>query len=324
MTFFNKKEEVLKIELTPYGRKLLGKGKFKPAFYTFLDDDILYNSEKAGFVEHSIDAKKRILKETSYMKPQTNYKGVESSINSQASLQDNIVDDNLIPERNEKLQYQIGTNNYNVATNAEISTTFLLGEISGNVAMQYTGSGVAPINIPQINCDIEYTLSVANRYDPQTDKYGRVPDDFVSFDFKADNSYIHIDEGEILILLREEGGFKEKENFSIEVFEYTDDDQDLKPLKFGKEFKNIIDGILYDDLEVQQAEELEETNEFVEYHMQILVDDEIPHDKICLGKQILNKDNIYVDLDIECEDIEGGVNIDLYQSTVSPQDLEDC
>ena len=290
----------------------------------FLDDDILYNSEKAGFLEHSIDAKKRILRETSYTKPQTNYKGVESSINSQASLQDNITDDNLIPERNEKLQYQIGTNNYNVATNAEISTTFLLGEISGNVATQYTGSGVAPINIPQINCDIEYTLSVANRYDPQTDKYGRIPEDFVSFNFKNDDSYIHIDEGEILILLKEEGGFKEKENFSIEVFEYTDDDQDLKPLKFEKKFKNIIDGILYDDLEVQQAEELEETSEFVEYHMQILVDDEVPHDKICLGKQSLNNDNIYVDLDIECEDIETGVNIDLYQASVNPDDLEDC
>ena len=324
MTFFNKKEDVLKIELTPYGRKLLGKGKFKPVFYTFLDDDILYNSEKAGFVENSTSAKDRILKETAYLKPQTNYKGVESSINSQASLQDNLTDDNLIPERNEKLQYQIGTNNYNVSTNAEISTTFLLGEISGNVATQYTGSGVAPINIPQINCDIEYTLSVANRYDPQTDQYGRVPEDFISFDFKNDNSYIHIDEGEVLILLSEKGGFKEKENFSIEVFEYTEDEQDLKPLKFEKSTKNIVDGILYEDFEVQQAEELEATNEFVEYHMQILVDDEVSHEKICLGRQILKKDNIYVDLDIECDDIDEGVNIDLYQTTVNPEDLEDC
>ena len=41
MTFFNKKEDVLPIELTPYGRKILGQGKFKPVYYTFLDDDIL-------------------------------------------------------------------------------------------------------------------------------------------------------------------------------------------------------------------------------------------------------------------------------------------
>jgi hypothetical protein len=34
MTFFNKKEDVLKIELTPHGRKLLSMGKMKPLSWT--------------------------------------------------------------------------------------------------------------------------------------------------------------------------------------------------------------------------------------------------------------------------------------------------
>ena len=96
MTFFNKKEDVIKIELTPYGRRSLLKGKFKPTYYTFLDDNILYNSEYAGFSENSVVAKDRILSNTPYMRPQTNYKGVESSINSEASkLSDNFRDDNI-------------------------------------------------------------------------------------------------------------------------------------------------------------------------------------------------------------------------------------
>ena len=156
MTFFNKKEDVLKIEFTPYGRKLLGKGKFKPVYYTFLDDDILYDSSKAGFEESSVKTKDRILKDTSYMTPQTNYKGVESSINTKASLSSNLNDDKVIPEKSEKLQYQIGTNNYNTNKSAEISSVFLLGEISGSVDTQYTGSNISPIDIPQrirnINC----------------------------------------------------------------------------------------------------------------------------------------------------------------------------
>ena len=75
MTFFNKKEDVLKIELTPHGRKLLSQGKLKPSYYAFLDDDILYDSSQGGISENNSQSKQRILSETLYMKPQTNYQG---------------------------------------------------------------------------------------------------------------------------------------------------------------------------------------------------------------------------------------------------------
>ena len=38
MAFFNKKEEVMDIELTQYGKYLLSQGKFKPVFYAFFDE----------------------------------------------------------------------------------------------------------------------------------------------------------------------------------------------------------------------------------------------------------------------------------------------
>ena len=44
MTFFNKKTEVMQIEMTPYGRYLYSIGKFKPHSYEFVDDDILYTN----------------------------------------------------------------------------------------------------------------------------------------------------------------------------------------------------------------------------------------------------------------------------------------
>ena len=40
MTFFNKKEEVLDVQLTQLGKYLLSKGKLKPHFYVFSDDEI--------------------------------------------------------------------------------------------------------------------------------------------------------------------------------------------------------------------------------------------------------------------------------------------
>jgi hypothetical protein len=35
MSFFNKKEEVIEIELTSYGKSLLAKGKLRPTHYAF-------------------------------------------------------------------------------------------------------------------------------------------------------------------------------------------------------------------------------------------------------------------------------------------------
>jgi len=38
MTFFNKKTEVMQIEMTPYGRYLYSIGKLKPHSYEFVDE----------------------------------------------------------------------------------------------------------------------------------------------------------------------------------------------------------------------------------------------------------------------------------------------
>ena len=40
MKFFNKKEDVLDIQLTQYGKHLLSKGELEPTYYAFFDDDV--------------------------------------------------------------------------------------------------------------------------------------------------------------------------------------------------------------------------------------------------------------------------------------------
>ena len=64
MKFLNKKEQVLDIELTEYGKRLLSKGLFKPTYYSFFDDGILYDSRYGGFSEAQNDAEGRIIQET--------------------------------------------------------------------------------------------------------------------------------------------------------------------------------------------------------------------------------------------------------------------
>ena len=51
MKFLDGKEQVIDIQLTSYGKYLLSKGKFRPHFYSFYDDGVLYDSEHGGFTE---------------------------------------------------------------------------------------------------------------------------------------------------------------------------------------------------------------------------------------------------------------------------------
>ena len=46
--FINRKEEVLQVQMTPYGKFLFSQGKFKPRYYTFYDSDIMYDGNYGG------------------------------------------------------------------------------------------------------------------------------------------------------------------------------------------------------------------------------------------------------------------------------------
>ena len=69
MSFFNKKEDVIDIQLTQYGKHLLSKGKFKPVSYAFFDEDILYDAKYANITEEQNEAQTRI-EATPYLKTQ--------------------------------------------------------------------------------------------------------------------------------------------------------------------------------------------------------------------------------------------------------------
>jgi hypothetical protein len=149
MTFFNKKEDILEVVLTPYGRKLLSHGKLKPEFYAFFDDDILYDTEKAGFSETNSQSKTRILTNTPSLRPLVANFGVETNANT---MYDEIID-NYMPNL-------IGTNSliekesagWNIVALDKDMDTFALSS-SLNSSIQ---------NIPQINCTCAFSMSVGN------------------------------------------------------------------------------------------------------------------------------------------------------------------
>ena len=87
-TFFNRKEEVIDLKLTIYGRTLLSLGKLKPEYYSFYDSDLIYDNQYGGQPPvtgslHSLEEQNSIanrIKETPRIKIQTAYSGVETEI----------------------------------------------------------------------------------------------------------------------------------------------------------------------------------------------------------------------------------------------------
>ena len=60
MAFVDKKETVIQIELTPFGKRKIARGNFKPDHYMFFDDDIIYDNEYAGIADEVNKAQDRI------------------------------------------------------------------------------------------------------------------------------------------------------------------------------------------------------------------------------------------------------------------------
>ena len=74
MTFFNKKEEVIEIELTSFGKTLHSRGRLKPAYYAFFDDDVIYDGAYGSSDE---DADTRIRVNTPRRRIQANFTSAE-------------------------------------------------------------------------------------------------------------------------------------------------------------------------------------------------------------------------------------------------------
>lgn len=187
MEFFDKKQEVIDVELTSFGKQLLSRGLFKPVYYAFSDDGVTYDSKwMTGSIlnESQSSVEPRIQEETPRLKTQYRKTGAEKAhfaggnssygdnlISIYESWVDVILDTNLglyesFAESEKLLENILGTkpvlNNYNPAWNL----LSYHGEFSPSLTTKYyTNKGVTVPNIPQIFCTL-------------TDRAYRLPEEF--------------------------------------------------------------------------------------------------------------------------------------------------
>ena len=234
MTFFNRKEEVIEIELTPHGKYLLSLGEWEPVYYAFFDDDITYDSNYISYKEDQNNAEKRI-QEAVRPRNQVVFRDVADE--SRSSLQYDKRHLQCSFEREHALSSELGIAGYYSNKSPAWDVDFLKGHLTGST-LHYTGSG--PIyNIPQVNVkDPTYkkiigTLATGLGPEPLFDEDLRE-----IINFRED--FLEIREDFILLEINENNSSFQKENFEIELFEVVKETdragnnfENLKPLKFS-------------------------------------------------------------------------------------------
>ena len=311
-SFFDKKEDVLDIVLTPHGRRLLSKGKLMPVYYSFLDDDIAYDVTAANDTESNYQVKDRILKNTPVLKPQSNLTDLE------AKLKDKNPD--LSTDNIKYDLYTIGTSNTKEDFAPSWDLKFFENEISSST--NYLSSSLGTKNIPQINVKIEYKISVGNVSNDQNQRGQTISPELPISKIYLDGTYIKIEEDQILTNILEKNGFLHSDSLELEVLMFDDTEhENLIPLKFAKRTRAIRDDILYDDsARAFDVLTTELTSSQVEFYFDVRVDSEVPVDLD--GK--LKEFKLKVAGDEPIADEKIIYNSPIYNTDVNTDDLEDC
>lgn len=244
MSFVDKKETVVQIELTPFGKRKLAKGNFKPDHYKFFDDDIIYDNEYTGTEDGLNEAEDRI-KQAIRLEPLAIRSGIETSFDVESQqIEDGVKDlfevlrqsDNT--ETTEKLlSFPLGTMNLSSQDAPSFSLTSWGNNIT-STTVDYNDSSNNGFRTPQIEMFMTHSVTRdATETVPVNDTLYNsesfeidLTDEEITF---LDGSKLTQETESLTISLDETGVSFLRENFDVELFEilYSQDPDSPGQLK---------------------------------------------------------------------------------------------
>lgn len=347
MTFFNKKEEVIDIELTPYGETLLSAGKFKPVYYAFFDDDILYDaSGSTGVTETQNTIETRIQSDTPNLRPQYVFSGIESNLSPMIQFDRNNLlrqflfanfgiepDDYAyfppILDRDFSFVEPIG--------NMEIGSEYvpawdikvLDGELSAAINYMTSSTDSSIYNnvhrIPQLDFELNYRAAVGST--TSFDINGEIRDRIISPIYQ-DGTFVYLtDERPQLIFDIGEKNAPVGTEYDIEVFEVLPNDslgrRQQRRLHFKKAAQQVVNNILVDEPEQIPQTKLDVT--YAEYYFQVNSDLQIPEEEICPKIADSRRRGVIIDdVPYGCPDVKEVNRYDIYRTNAVDGDVEVC
>tara|TARA_Y100000310_G_C20562968_1_gene753986 strand:+ start:125 stop:1156 length:1032 start_codon:yes stop_codon:yes gene_type:complete len=341
MKFFNKKEQIIDLQLTQYGKHLISKGEFKPVYYGFYDDNILYDSQYGVGTESQDEIQSRIKTNTPQLETQYVFRGIETEVKKaikdvrSSEAYKKRVHDPSLPEpkmlqpNGDKLYSlinAIGTSELNTQYSPAWAITAFEGQISSSTSNS-TGSHVS-VNVPQLEMkNIKYKTIVQQDSSENAGRaYGNFPD--------GTRIEVLEDEGQILLSIEEKNAFYGTSNFEIEVYEIK---QEVLPqgLSLGpslSEKEHLIPLFFIDQEKNEAIEDISGEGEvsldptYVEYFLTINTDKEIGVDLLC-EHTVDRTQGIFGNRELECGPIkkEKGTKTDnIFDTDVTRGELEEC
>jgi len=342
MTFFNQKEEVIEIELTQYGKYLLSRGKLKPVYYAFFDDDVIYDAKYAGVEENNGTAVERI-KSVPRPKVQYVFTGIEEQVKKNLELiksgKETLDSLRLVPtaDKHHVLNNRIGTSFLGDNKVASLNITMLNGEIESTTLLQTGSLDSKPlIKTPLLQLkDVDYLLS-----EKRVGSQPQSSEGITYISTYQDGTSVALEEDYLLIEVLEKNVENEMKNFDIEMFiceqNETTGEESYIPLHFDQKFEDYKNGILLDpqttDIETSSIlNQQKNTDQFrVENFFNILIDNEIEKNLIC---QLINKmkdNNTLYDPMYDCAEYneqlaeQQRTSGDLYSPSYNEDDVKKC
>lgn len=355
MEFFNKKEDVIDIQLTQYGKNLLSKGEFKPVSYAFFDDNILYDSSYAGLTTESQNSiEPRIQEDTPAFRTQYIYYGAETEI---LRIAEEIRGTNgavpsmqPVADKHYALAAPLGTSALHTSQLPAWHLRYFAAELDDSI--QYVTGAHPTMKIPQLSSIVTYKTEVydQNSIPPSTINagFGSTVQQGITSESEYmmnserfdDGTYFVTTGDQLLIEIEEKNTDFFKENVEIEVFIVEEVDvtgsvktpgltqknkkEILRPLNFPRKAPTVVDGLLV-RAETQASVELDQDD--VAYYFEVNVDNEIAPETLCAIIAELKSQGQELgylsDYDIGCPDIvEAPFN--LYGTNVNEEDIEEC
>ena len=250
---------MLDIQLTQYGKYLLAKGKLKPKYYTFSDDEILYDIDYVNSddrTELKKTTSERIQKETQRLKISHVHEGVETRVLKLNGHQikdfgsgwqarkvgrteelpvgdlygvDYLDESNMGDDERKLVRNILG---HSTLGQQRAPTWEIESLKEGRIKDVNVSSSTTNIFFkrPEVNMEVDYKLTAK--------KFGATDDDTISMSqymqqsgleediYFTDNMVVSVDDDEIILSVVENNVDYEKENFEMELYEvdhvYTD------------------------------------------------------------------------------------------------------
>ena len=356
MSFFNPKEEVIEIELTQYGKHLLSKGKWKPAYYAFYDDDIIYDGKYAGLLETSSEAVERI-KEVPRTKTQYVFTGIEEQVKKNLKLvkdsKELLSSSKLLPK--EEKHYALTQPLGNSTLGERKSPAFLLNVLNGQISSSVTfQTGEQPnLKIPQIKLEDTIYKRKIQKFNPDFNYSAYGTENVNRTRVFEDGNLITIEQDYILLELFEKNVDNLNKNYDIEMFLIEEDEngeENFTQLHFDEVKETYKNGILLDNslgaeegntnfIRLSDAEDEETVRMSDPYRannfFDILIDNQIREDILCeaASKTTEGVDSMY-SFGIDCEETGTSTAINkadntnaansIYRSSYDEEDTNKC